>query len=153
MKQGGWGTSGNNSGMVLVLALILLLVLTLLGISAISTTTFETAISGNERAGAEAFYASEAIIEVGLDQLPDIQAIPRREIGESSHGWSGGPGHKTNPEGMKRLGGYPQAGYDVSSWEFVRYQISGTGESSGAVKEIEAQVSYGPIPSGTQYNN
>ena len=153
MEEGRWGKSKNERGMVLVLALILLLVLTLIGISAISTTTFETAISGNERAGAEAFYASEAIIEVGLDQLPDTRAIHRREIGESAYGWSGGSGQKANAEPMKHLGSYPEAGYDVSSWEFVRYQIHGTGESSGAVKEIEAQVSYGPIPSGTQYNN
>ena len=144
--------TGQN-GMVLVLALILLLVVTLIGISAISTTTFETGISGNERVGTDAFYASEAVIQIGLDQLPDTRAIPRRNIGESSHGWTGGPGNKGAPRDMKSLGFYAQPGYDVSTWGFNRYQINGTGESFGAMKEIEVQVSYGPVPSGTQYNN
>jgi len=140
-------------GMVLILALILLLVLTLVGISAISTTTFETGISGNERIGTDAFYASEGVIQISLDQLPETRPIPRTKIGESSQGWSGGPRDKGNPKNMKRLGLYPQPGYDVSTWGFNRYQINGTGEAFGAVKETELQVSYGPIPSGTQYNN
>ena len=139
-------------GVVLVLALILLLVLTLIGISAISTTTFETGLSGNERAGTQAFYASEGVIQMGLDQLPNVQPIVPTRIGESL-AWSGGPGCKTAPEEMKNLGSYPQAGYDVSSWAFIRYQLTGTGESSGTLKIVEVQVNYGPIPSGTQYNN
>jgi Tfp pilus assembly protein PilX len=140
-------------GMVLVLALILLLILTLIGISAISTTTFETGISGNERVGADAFYASEALVQIGLDQLPDTRAIPRTKIGESSYGWSGDPTDKSAPMNMKSLGCYAQPGYDVSVWGFNRYQINGTGESFGAMKEIEVQATNGPIPSGTQYNN
>jgi len=43
-------------------------------------------------------------------------------------------------------------GYDVT-WEFARYQVNATGQSFGAVKEIEVQVSMGPYPAGTQYNN
>ena len=141
------------SGVVLVLALILLLVLTVIGISAISTTTFETGLSGNDRAGTEAFYASEAVIQIGIDQLPNVQAIAQTRVGESSSGWSGWPEDKAEPEEIKNLGGYPQAGYDVSAWGFTRYRVTGTGEASGAAKVIEVQVSHGPFPAGTQYNN
>ena len=151
----------NKNGVALVIALIMLLILTFIGISAISTTTFETNITGNERVGTDAFYASEAIFQVGLRQLDDpvstikTKAIDFREqtgrrIGENSYGWSGGPKDKDSPKDLLSFGLYPKAGYD-SSWAFNRYQINATGESFRAMKEVEAQVSYGPFPAGTQY--
>ena len=146
----------NKNGVALVIALIMLLILTFIGISAINTTTFETSITGNERVGTDAFYASEGIFQVGLRQLDDpdstikIKPIPRTKIGEDSYGWSGSPKDKDSPKGFTPFGLYPKAGYD-SSWAFNRYQINATGESFGAMKEVEAQVSYGPLPAGTQY--
>ena len=53
----------NQKGVSLVIALLILLVLTLLGISAISTTTFETNIAGNERLYNRAFYTSDAGVD------------------------------------------------------------------------------------------
>ncbi len=53
----------NQRGVSLVIALLVLLVLTLLGISAISTTTFETNIAGNERLYNRAFYSSDAGVD------------------------------------------------------------------------------------------
>ncbi len=140
----------SEKGVALVIALIVLLILTFIGISAISTTTLETSISGNERAGASAFYASEAILEVALNQLPETQPIALRSIGDDSRGWSGGPTDKDSPRNVFPFGLYPKAGYD-SSWAFNRYQINATGESLGATKEVEVQVTYGPFPAGTQY--
>ncbi len=142
----------NKRGVALIIALIMLLLLTFIGISAISTTTFETNISGNERVGTVAFYASEAIFQMGLDQLPNTKPIARTNIGEDSYGWSGRTTDKESPKGLTHLGLHSKAGYD-SSWAFRRYQINATGESFLATKEIEAQVSYGPISAGTQYNN
>jgi len=140
----------NNNGVALVIALIMLLILTFIGISAISTTTFETNIAGNERVGTDAFYASEAIFQVGLNQLPDTKPRPRTKIGEGSYGWSGSLKDKDST-GFTPFGLYPKAGYD-SSWAFSRYQINAIGESFSATKEVEAQVSYGPFSAGTQYN-
>jgi hypothetical protein len=54
---------GDQSGVVLVVALVMLLVLTVIGISAVSTSTFETSIAGNERLYNQAFYAADAGIE------------------------------------------------------------------------------------------
>jgi Tfp pilus assembly protein PilX len=138
-------------GVALIIALIMLLILTFIGISAISTTTFETNISGNERVGTVAFYASEATFQMGLDQLPDTKAIARTKIGEDSYGWSGGPTDKGSPQGLINFGLHSRAGFD-SSWAFKRFQVNATGESFSASKEIEAQVSYGPFSAGTQYN-
>jgi hypothetical protein len=144
-------TLSNKNGVALVIALIMLLILTFIGISSISTTTFETSITGNERVGTGAFYASEAIFQVGVKQLPDIKPMLRTKIGEDSYGWSGGSKDKGSPRGLESFGLYNKGGYD-SSWAFKRFQINATGESFLATKEVEAQVSYGPFRAGTQYD-
>jgi hypothetical protein len=140
----------NKNGVALIIALMMLLILTFIGISSISTTTFETNISGNERVGTAAFYASEAIFQFGLNQLPDTKPIPYTPIGEDSYGWSGSPKDKKSPQSPLYFGLHPKAGFD-SSWAFKRFQVNATGESFLAAKETEAQVSYGPFSAGTQY--
>jgi len=50
-------------GAVLIAALLMLLILTLIGISAVSTTTYETNIAGNERLYNRSFYAADAGID------------------------------------------------------------------------------------------
>jgi len=62
-KQGRCFTLQNQNGVSLVIALLILLVLTLIGISAISTTTFETNIAGNERLYNRAFYTADAGVD------------------------------------------------------------------------------------------
>lgn|SRR4030067_1844758 len=145
-------TLPNDQGMALIIALILLLILTLIGISAITTTTYETSISGNERIGTDAFYASEAGIQIGLHRLPDTNPINRTRLGEDSHYWSGTPKDRNSPKPLQPFGLYPKGGFD-STWQFERFQINATGESFGAMKETEVQVTYGPFPGGTVYNN
>jgi hypothetical protein len=147
-----WNTVRNEKGLVLIIALLILLVLTLIGISAISTTTFETNISGNERVGTDAFYASEAGIQIGLNQLPDTKPIPVTAIGTDSSCWSGSPQNKSSPQSLKSFGLYPKPGFDVS-WSFKRFQVNTTGSSFKAMKELEVQSRFGPFSGGTQYNN
>jgi hypothetical protein len=143
-------TLKKEEGIALIIALLMLLVLTFIGISSISTTTFETNISGNERVGTDAFYASEGGFQVGLNQLPDTKPVSRTKMGEDSYYWSGTPKDKESPKSIKSFGDYQKAGFD-SSWAFTRFQVNATGESFGATKEIEAQASYGPFSAGTQY--
>jgi len=141
----------NEKGFALIIALLILLVLTLIGISAISTSTFETSISGNERVGTDAFYAAEAGIQIGLNQLPDITRIDLRAIGKDSYCRSGSLRDK-DPKDLKSLGVYSKPGFD-SSWGFKRYQVNATGSSFRAMKELEVQSRFGPFSAGTQYNN
>ena len=142
----------NEKGMVWVLALLMLLVLTLLGIGSVSTSIFETNISGNDRFGADAFYAAEAGIHVGLDQIPSTDPIARTRIGEESYFWSGGPNDKGSPKALQSFGLHQKSGYDAS-WAFKRYQVNASGESFGAAREVEVQASMGPFSAGTEYNN
>jgi Tfp pilus assembly protein PilX len=139
-------------GVALIVALLMLLVLTLIGISLMNTTTFETNISGNERWKVDAFYAAEAGIQVAINQIPDnTHPIPKTELKEDSYYWSGGTRDEGSPKRPKNLGLFPKSGFD-SSWAFERYQINTTGKFSGTTKEIEVQVSYGPFRTGTEYH-
>ena len=143
----------NEKGTVLVIAILTLLVLTVIGISALGTSTFETQISGNERIGTDAFYGSEAILQVALNQLPDMSAIPKTggklQIGTESAGWTGAPADKGTPKALTNYGFFSKMGYD-SSWSFKRIRVNATGESMGSTKEVEVQICYGPF--GTAYN-
>jgi len=143
----------SESGVVLVVALLLLLVLSLIGIISISTTSFENIISGNERAASAAFYAADGGVEAGVEQLPKPDPIPVTSLGNDSSYWGGNPQDKGAPQGITLLGEYPRPGYDLASWEFKWFRVNASGESFGAVKEVEVEVSYGPIKTGTVYNN
>ena len=132
----------NENGVALIIALIMLLILTLIGISSINTTTFETKISGNQRMGTDAFYASEAGVQVGLNQIPEITPISKSKIGTDTY-YSGT---------VSFVGWAQNVGHD-QTWSFKRFQVNGTGESLGASKQIEVQARFGPFPSGTGYNN
>ncbi len=67
---------GNQKGVSLVIALMILLVLTLIGISAISTTNFETNIAGNERLYNRAFYTSDSGIDYFLSRGNSYISLP-----------------------------------------------------------------------------
>jgi len=140
----------NEKGVVLVIALIMLIVLTFLGIGSINSSVFEAKISGNERFGSAAFYAASGGAEVGISRLPDITAYSGTIGGDESY--RSGSLTDSSPQPSKNLGLMYKPGYE-GSWEFKRFQINAMGQSFGTRKEIEIQVSLGPYPSGTSYNN
>ena len=145
-----------HQGVALIAALLILLVLTLIGISAIGTSTFETIVSGNERARVEAFYAAEAGLQRALGQLPATAPFSETKLGKDSSYWSGTAGDRKNPKGAECLGLAFHHGSDLSGVGFRRFRIRVTGRSisSGAIQELEAQVkSSRLIPPGTGYNN
>src|SRR4030042_3106830 len=140
----------NERGVALVIALIMLIVLTFLGIASISSSVVEAKISGNERVGSAAFYVASGGVEVGISRLPDITAYSG-SIG-SDESYRSGSLTASSPQPSKNLGLMYKPGFE-GSWEFKRFQINATGQSFGARQEIEIQVSLGPYPSGTSYNN
>jgi len=132
----------NDRGIALVVALMMLLVLTLIGINAITSTTYETSISGNERVGTDAFYASEAGIHLGINQVPNTNPISRTKLGEDSY-------YRSQ---IRAFGPYLAEGFGLP-WQFERFRVNAAGESFRATREIEVQVRYGPFPGGTSYDN
>jgi Tfp pilus assembly protein PilX len=140
----------DQKGVVLVVALIMLLILTLLGISSISSSVFESKISGNERWGSTAFYAAAGGVDVGISRIPDITAYSGT-IG-SDESYRSGSLTDSSPQPQKILGVMLRPGFETT-WEFRRFRVNATGESFSARKEIEVQVSLGPYSAGTSYNN
>jgi len=63
----------NEKGAVFITALFVLLLLTIIGIAAITTTTTDLQIAGNQKLHSMAFYAAEAGIEVGRELLDDLK--------------------------------------------------------------------------------
>ena len=142
----------SEKGAALIISLLLLLVLTVLALSLINTSTFEIGISGNEKTRLEAFYAAEAGIQMALSQLPSMETIPRTTIGSDSRYWSGSVRDRGNPTPSESLGLAFQYGSDLSQFGFRRIQIHVTGESQGAVRELEVQVKGNrPISPTTEY--
>ena len=139
----------DQNGTALVVALLLLLVLTFIGIGSVSSSFFETKISGNSRFGQAAYYAAKGGAELGINQLPNTTSYSG-SMGDETY--RSGKMSPAVPQDLLYLGAMSRSGYDAM-WEFGRYQVNATGQSFGAVKEIEVQVSMGPYPAGTQYNN
>jgi type II secretory pathway component PulK len=142
---------GDQKGVALIIALIMLLVLTLIGMSSISSTFFESKISGNNRFGAAAFYASKGGVDVGINRLPDTSAYSGN-IG-TDETYRSGKMTPATPQPLEDLGVMGVPGIDPTTYEFRRYKVNATGQSFGAMKEIEVQVRIGPYAAGTQYNN
>lgn len=84
-------------GVSLIIALLILLVLTIIGISAISTTTFETNIAGNERLYNYAFYCADAGIDYFYGRSGFYISIPNSQgvINSTSDGIDLGGGRFT----------------------------------------------------------
>jgi len=149
--MGRW-TTGDEKGAALIIALLLLLVLTLLGVSLINTAIFETSITGNERTRVAAFYTAEAGIQQALAQLPAMASIPRTQLGKDSYYWSGTVKDRNRPPEIESLGLAFQHGSELSEVGFKRLRVRMTGESLGAVQEIEVQVKCSqPIRPTTDY--
>jgi len=139
----------DQKGMALVIGLLLLLVLTLIGIASVSSSYFETKISGNSRFGQAAFYAAKGGAQVGVNALPNTTSYSGN-IGDETY--RSGKTTDSGPQPVQDLGLMARQGYE-STWEFRRYQVNATGQSFGANKEVEVQISLGPFGAGTQYNN
>jgi len=143
-------TLRNQQGMALVVGLLILLVLTLIGVGSIGSTIMEAKLSGTERSESSAFYAAGGGAEVGFNQLPSVN-LYSGTIGSEGR-YRSGEMTASGPQPLKNLGSMSKGGYETV-WEFKRFQVNSTGESSGIRREIELQVSVGPFPGGTQYNN
>jgi type IV pilus assembly protein PilX len=82
IKQRGIISNGvkNQGGVALVIALIMLLVLTLIGINAVTTTNYETNISGNLRVYDSAFYMADGGVEDFLERAANDNNIKYSQL-------------------------------------------------------------------------
>jgi len=151
----------DKAGSVLVLSLLAMVVLSLLGTVLLTMSGTETfgSFRGVYREGA--FYAAEAGVHTGLDQLSmntatSTQAIPVTNIPVG--GWySYRSGRRADPGpqpfqfmGTRPATGYSAAvgtGYNPAGYAFFDYQMNVTGSGPRtATREVEALGAYGPVP-------
>jgi hypothetical protein len=128
--------------MVLVLGMLLLLVVTLIGISSLSTSTYDILISGNERASVQAFYVAEA----GINEF-----MGRFRVGATSQISDNAP---SNPTWKLLLAkdpgkGATHIGYvsgDPNSIPSLQNQLDFGVEIEHKTDETNQVMTYGGIP-------
>jgi len=149
----------NEAGSVLVLSLLAMVVLTLLGAALLTMSGTETfgSFRGLYREGA--FYAAEAGVHTGVDQLSmntttSTQAIPVTNIG-AWYAYRSGRRADPGPQPLQFVGTRPGTGYSIAvgtgynpaGYVFYDYQMNVTGSGPrSAQREVEALAEYGPVP-------
>jgi hypothetical protein len=129
-------------GIALVLGMLLLLVATLIGISALNTSTFDVLISGNERASVQAFYIAEAGINEFMGRF---RAGATNEIPDSD---------PSNPSWKVLLAKYPgkgatKIGYlsgSPNSYSSLQNQLDFGVEIKHKIDATNQVVQYGGVP-------
>jgi len=128
--------------MVLVFGMLLLLIVTLIGISALNTSTYDILISGNEKASVQAFYIAEA----GINEFTGrFRAGATNQIPDSD---------PSNPDWKVLLAKYPgkgatQIGYvsgDPNSIPSLQNQLDFGVEIKHKIDAANQAVKYGGVP-------
>ncbi len=147
------------AGSVLLLSLLAMVVLSLLGAALLTMSGSETFVSARIVYREGAFYAAEAGVHTGLDQLTmntatSTQPIPVTNIGDW-YAYRSGRRTDAGPMPFQFMGtrpatGYSAAvgtGYNPAGYVFFDYQMNVTGSGPRtATREVEALGAYGPVP-------
>jgi hypothetical protein len=148
----------SEKGSVILIALFVLLVLSLLGIVFLTLSNTESYVAFNSLWAEGAFYAAEAGVQTGVDQLsPNLttatQAIPSTTIG-GQYNYQSGRKADSAPQPLQFIRSRTAAGYSVEAgtgynpagYSFYVYQMNVTGSGPrNARREVEAQAEFGPV--------
>jgi hypothetical protein len=151
-------TLRRDQGIVLVIVMMTMVIFLAITGAALVLGGLGLKTSGFYRAGTQAFYAADAGVTVGLNQIGVNQTTSTTAFsGTTSQGLSYRSGHRDDPSpqalqfnGTTTRPGYSiglGTGYNSSGYAFFDYQfnVTGTGPSETA-REIEVQAEYGPVP-------
>jgi flagellar basal body-associated protein FliL len=146
-------------GTVLVVALFVVLLLFVLGISLLTMSLAESAISTNDVATEGALYAAEAGAQTAISQITANPANSTTAVALTTltNGFTYRSGRKTDSSaqpityiGASSVSGYTLANgssYNSSGFVTHSYQINATGSGPrNSQREIEVRVEYGPVP-------
>lgn len=148
----------NEQGSVMLVALVVMVLLSLLGVAFLTLSNTESFVASNTLWSEGAFYAAEAGVQAGIDQLsPNVtaatQAVPVTTIG-TNYQYRSGRRTDTTPQPIQflRSGTSPGysieagTGYNPSGYVFYVFQINSTGNGPrNALREIEVQAELGPV--------
>jgi hypothetical protein len=157
------GTNGSHfdkreKGSVMLVALFVMVVLSLLGVTFLTLSNTETFVASNALWSEGAFYAAEAGVQTGIDQLganvaQAVAAIPQTTIG-TDYNFRSGRRTDTAPQPLQFIRSRTAAGYSVevgtgynpSGYSFYVYQMNVTGTGPrNAQRELEVQAEFGPV--------
>lgn len=145
-------------GMVLVIVMITMVIFLSITGAALFTSGLGLKTSGFYRSGTQTFYATDAGVTVGMNQVGFNQVTSTAPFsGTTSQGLAYRSGRRTDPEPeplaftgttvrpLYSIG--MGTGYNASGYAFLNYEfnVTGTGTSETA-REIEVEVQYGPLP-------
>jgi Tfp pilus assembly protein PilX len=165
-----WRTLRSDRGVSLVVVLMLMVIILAMAGAGMLFSSIDLRASGNYRAGTQAFFAADtgvnaAYTQIGLDPTTSTAlfssapiTLPGGAIVKycSGHAPPAVPNTGTNCSSPQPLDA-PQvvnvAGFNLnlsnpSAVQFYQYKINVTGVNTqlSSVREVEAQVQYGPVP-------
>ena len=146
-------------GSTLVLVLLFMTLFFGLGVALLASANIESTITHNDEWFEGSLYAAEAGLQTGIDQVgqnisTSVTAIPDTNMGDTytyrSGDRSSGSAQPINYLGSASAAGYALnlgTGYNPEGYVFLSYQVNSTGSGPrNIVREVEAQVDYGPVP-------
>jgi hypothetical protein len=148
---------------VTVIAILFMALLSIVGTTLLMISLTENTIASNELWSEGAFHAAEAglnvaIDQLGVDQTASTAAIPVTTILQTTNGpYTYRSGRRTDagPTGQAFVTRRLETGYSIGlgtqynsqGYDFYVYRVNATGTGPrSAVREIEAQAEYGPVP-------
>jgi Tfp pilus assembly protein PilX len=145
-------------GSVMLVALFVMVVLSMLGAAFLTLSNTESIVANNGVSAEGAFYAAEAGIQSGIDQLsPNLTtataAIPQTTI-NTSYSYRSGARSDTTAQPLQFIRsqsaeGYSLemgTGYNPAGYSFYVYEINVTGTGPrNAQREVEVQAEFGPV--------
>jgi Tfp pilus assembly protein PilX len=141
----------NRSGNALVITILILVLLTAVGIYAVSISTTEMNIALNHRVGTITRNTAESGVYFGIAQLPTIYPAGSdyTAVLTVGTGMTAAYTVQSNITGAS----VPEPGFGAN-YKFAIFSVTSSGQApsgfTGGVR-VDADVSYGPVPAGTNY--
>ncbi len=155
----------SESGVSLVVVLMLMVIILAMAGAGMLFSSIDLRASGNFRAGTQAFFAADtgvndAYTRIGLDPAASIPAFGPITLPGGIKYCSGKVAttgtNCSSPQALQApspvtVSGYSLGqgtGYNTTGYQFYQYQVNVTGVQPqlSSVREVEAQIQYGPIP-------
>lgn len=142
-----WRQCSNERGMALVIALFIMAMLLVAGVFLVRMSSMEGDIAYNAVWAEGTFFAADAAINTGLDQLSP--SLTTSTIAQTTIG-----GSFTYQGSVAFSGTSPQPGYSLGSGTgynpggFVFYTFTATGSGTGprgAQRTLDVTATYGPV--------
>lgn len=144
----------NQAGVALVIALLMMIVLTLIGLASVFTSSFEMRVSGNKRGSTDAFYSSDAGIQVVMANLnnfnvgnftQDVNGDGHNDYDPFTDVSNPNPNNPTNAQArishFEDQHGSPRgSGFSATNFEYEHFMINSVGQDQIELNPIRSRT-------------